>query len=171
MNIKEQQSWTEEMHEISSESGSRASVCISVDEAIRISKIIGQAPEERLPMILSVLERARIYIDGLDRIEEWKALKDQAYIVDMEEFVAALTKDGDANASEVQLKPKVFDEICKQFNVKPSCAKRALYRKGLIKTTISDTASRQKIEYTVPIWVDGRTERRVVILNKAGGAG
>ena len=133
---------------------------ISIEEAIRISKVICSVSEERLPMVLSVFTSAGVDIQGLDELEEWKALKDMAYIVDMEDFVAALTKDGIPDSNEVTLKPEEFNEVCKKFNVKPSCAKRALHRKGHIKTT----EFHGKTEYTVPVWIDGKTERRVVIL-------
>lgn len=136
---------------------------IHIEDAIKIAKILSQAPEERLPMIINVLEKARVYIDGLGDLEEWKALRDQAYIVDMDEFVTALTDGrepkGDGVALEVALTPKEFNEVCKRFNVKPSCAKRALHRKGRIKTTESNG----KLEYTVPVWVSGKAERRVII--------
>ena len=132
---------------------------IHIEDAIKIAKILSQAPEERLPMILNVLEKSRIYIDGLGDLEEWKALRDQAYIVDMDEFVAALTDGREPKGYEVALTPKEFNEVCKRFNVKPSCAKRALHRKGRIKTTESNG----KLEYTVPVWVSGKAERRVII--------
>ncbi len=137
---------------------------LNIDEAIRISKILCQAPEERLPMILSVLEKAQIYIDGLEELEEWKALKDQAYIVDMDEFVSELTKGSGTEQSEVLLTTKEFAEICKQFNVKPSCAKRALYKKGHIRVTEYNG----KLEYTVPVQVEkNRIERRITIYKRA----
>lgn len=137
---------------------------LSIEEAIRISKIICQTPEERLPMILSVLRKANVSISGLDELEEWKALKDQAYIIDMDEFVSALFKNSSPKETEVLLKPKEFEEVCRQFNVKPSCAKRALHRKELIKTAYDCN----KLNYTIPVWIDGKVERRIVILKRIG---
>lgn len=140
---------------------------LSIDEAIKISKMICSVSEERIPLVLNVLEKAGVTIQGLDELEEWKALKDQAYIVDLDDFVAELFKDHDSE-TEVSVKPKEFNEVCEKFNVKPSCAKRALHRKGRIKAT----ESQGKLEYTVPVYVDGKTERRIVIYRhgKAGEA-
>lgn len=135
---------------------------LTVDEAIRISKLICSVSEERIPMVLSVLSKAGVNIDGLDELEEWKALKDQAYIVDMDEFVMELTKSGKENGLGTYLRPTEFEAVCKQFNVKPSCAKRALHRKGRIKTTYDGP----KLSYTVPVWIGGKTERCVVILKE-----
>lgn len=133
---------------------------LSIEEAIKISKIISSVSEERIPIILNVLERAGVSINGLDELEEWKALKDQAYIVDLDEFVSELTKNSNPKEFEVLLKPKEFEDVCRQFNVKPSCAKRALHRKELIRTTQENN----KLNYTIPVWIDGKVERRVVIL-------
>ena len=136
-------------------------ITLTVDEAIRISKFICSVGEERLPIILDVFAKAGVHINGLDELEEWKAMKDQGYLVDMDEFVSVLTA-GQRKDKEVHLTSEEFADICRRCNVKPSCAKRALHRKGLIKT--SKVAN--KINYTVPVWIDGRTERRIVILNK-----
>ena len=135
---------------------------LSIEEAIKISKIISSVSEERIPIILNVLERAGVSINGLEELEEWKALKDQAYIIDMEEFVSELTKNSSPKEFEVLLKPKEFEDVCRQFNVKPSCAKRALHRKELIRTTQENN----KLNYTIPVWIDGKVERRVVILKR-----
>lgn len=137
-------------------------VGLSVEEAIKISKIICSVSEERIPIILNILAKAGVHIDGLDELEEWKALKDQAYIIDMDEFVSELTKGSNPIDDEVFLKPKEFEEKCKQFNVKPSCAKRALHRKGLIRTAMDN----DKLNYTVPVWIGGKAERRIVILKR-----
>lgn len=135
---------------------------LSVEEAIKISKIICSVSEERIPIILNVLERAGVSINGLEELEEWKALKDQAYIIDMDDFVSELTKNSSPKEFEVLLKPKEFEDVCRQFNVKPSCAKRALHRKELIRTTQENN----KLNYTIPVWIDGKVERRVVILKR-----
>lgn len=135
---------------------------LSIEEAIKISKVLCTVPEERIPMILDVFSKASVDINGLEELEEWKALSDQGYIVDMDEFHAALIQ-GREDELFIDLDKKVFERICQQFNVKPSCAKRALYRKHLIKTQESPVG---KINFTVPVWVDNHTERRIVILNK-----
>lgn len=135
---------------------------LTVEEAIRISKLICSVSEERIPMVLDVLSKAGVNINGLDELEEWKALKDQAYIVDIDEFVSELVKSGESNGTGTYLRPNEFSEVCKRFNVKPSCAKRALHRKGRIKTAMDGP----KLSYTVPVWIGGKTERCIVILKE-----
>ena len=141
---------------------------VSIEDAIKISKILCTANEERIPMILNVFDKAGVFINGLEELEEWKAFKDMAYIVDIEEFVADLFKVGevfeDENGDEfrVEFKPDKFAAICKELNIKPSIAKRALYKKGYLKAVMDG----QKLSYTVPVWRDGKTERRIVIRQK-----
>lgn len=135
---------------------------VSVEDAIRISKLLCTASEERIPMILNIFEKAGVFIDGLDELEEWKAYKDMAYILDIEEFVTGLFREGEVFQDRVEFRPEKFNEACKKFNVKPSCAKRALHKKGYLKTAMDG----QKLSYTVPVWKDGRTERRIVIFRE-----
>lgn len=135
---------------------------VSVEEAIKISKILCTASEERLYMILNVFSKAGVIIEGLDELEEWKSFKDQAYILDMDEFLKGLFDEGETYADRVEFRPEKFTEVCKKFNVKPSCAKRALYRKGYLKSVMEGT----KLSYTVPVWKDGKAERRVVIFRE-----
>ena len=65
---------------------------LTIEEAIKISKILCSAREERIPMILDVIRKVGVDIQGMDELEEWRALKDQAYIIDMDEFLRELTK-------------------------------------------------------------------------------
>ena len=140
----------------------KAENILTIEDAIRISKLICSANEERLPMILDVFRKAGVEINGMDELEEWKALKDQAYIVDMGEFLTALYSLREEHVDRVEFRPEEFSTVCKEFNVKPSCAKRALYKKGYIKTVMDGN----KLSYTVPVWKDGKVERKVVILKK-----
>ena len=136
---------------------------VSVDEAIRISKLLCTVSEERLSMILSVFEKAGVFINGLEELEEWKAFKDMAYVIDMDEFLKVLFTEGEAYEDRVEFRPEKFNEACKKFNVKPSCAKRALHKKGHLKTAMDGL----KLSYTVPVWKDGKAERRIVIWKEA----
>lgn len=153
----------EDMKDIEKDSEHEENLPLSVEEAIKISKLICSVSEERIPMILNVLEKAGVYIQGLDELEEWKALKEQAYIIDIVEFYAELIKNSFPDEKEVYLRPAEFSDVCEKFNVKPSCAKRALHRNGLIRTIESPQG---KINYTVPVWKNGKAERYIVILKK-----
>lgn len=163
MNINELRDETQRLAGEMADFNKATAATLSVDDAIRISKVICAASEERLPMILSVFDKAGVYIGGLDELEEWKAFKDQAYIVDLEAFVEALFENGEVYVDRVEYRPEKFNAECKKFNVKPSCAKRALHRKGYLKTAMDGL----KLSYTVPVWKDGKAERRVVIWKEA----
>lgn len=63
---------------------------LNIKEAIEISRILCKAPEERLAMILAVYEEAGIIISGLEELEEWKSLKDQSGLIDIQEFLEDL---------------------------------------------------------------------------------
>lgn len=134
---------------------------MELEQAIRISKILSQAPEERLPMILSVLEKAEVSIGGLDELEEWKALKDQAYLIDVREFVSELQQHFYGNCAKIRMKipVKEFSEYCKERNLKPTLVKRLLCKHGYIKPTYDG----DKLGYTETVWKDGKGVRCVVV--------
>lgn len=146
---------------------------MTIEDAIKISKILAGAPEERLPMILSVLEKADVVISGLEELEEWKIFKDMAEIIDIENFVReifeafgdfAWTSPDDTGAEWLRIPATEFSAYCKRKRLRPTPTKRALARKGCLR--ISQTA--EKTEYTAPALIDGRTVRCVFI--RKGGA-
>ena len=65
---------------------------LDIKTAIQIAKILSAAPEERLPMILGVFEKAEITIEGLTELEEWKALNRPSAMIDIRQFRADLSK-------------------------------------------------------------------------------
>lgn len=137
---------------------------MEIEQAIKISKVICQAPEERLPMILSALEKADVHINGLEELEEWKALKDQAYLIDINEFKEDIFSEfgGDDAGSFINIPTKDFNKFCQDRKLKPSCARRALAKYGLIQVgQLGD-----KLEYTQPVRVNGELVRCVVVLRK-----
>ncbi len=114
-------------------------------------------------MILSVLEKADLTINGMDELEEWKLLKEQSYLIDIKEFAADLVRDAPEQDTEVLIKPTTFNEICKQKNLKPSCAKRLLNKHGYLRTCMDG----EKLSYTVPVWIEGQSRRHIVIRKEA----
>ena len=135
---------------------------IEVEDAIKISKILCQAPEERIPMILSVLERADITINGLEELEEWKAFKDQSALIDIEEFRAHLLEEFKEHEDGDVLKVPIaaFNEFCKKQQLKPTITRRLLAKKNIIR----ESREGDKVNYTEAVWKDGKTIRCVVIL-------
>jgi hypothetical protein len=138
---------------------------IKVDEAIRIAKIIAQAPEERLPMIVKVFEQADVSLDGLDAVADWRALVTQGFIVDLQTFIEKVRKhfpsyiDGDL----LRIPAKEFSAFCREERLNAYHVRSALAGKGMLVTTMDG----DKTCYTTPsrITVDGeqRTVRCVVL--------
>lgn len=133
---------------------------LDIKNAIQISKILATAPDERLPMILSVLEKADLVISGLDELEEWKALKEQAYLVDVQEFMDALKAAFPEEGDSMKIPVKQFGDFCHERKLKPSLVKRLLVRHGFLVPGVN---SRDKQEYTETAWKDGKAVRCVVI--------
>lgn len=138
---------------------------MELEDAIKVSKILCQAPEERIPMILSVLEKADVSIGGLDELEEWRSFKDQAALVDIQEFKNDLIKEFPEDGDVIKIPVAEFNEFCRKRKLKPTLTKRALAKKGIIR----EIRDGDKVNYTEAAWKDGKTIRCVVIL-KNGGA-
>ena len=126
-----------------------------------MSKILASAPEERIPMILSVLEKAEVNIGGLEEMEEWKAFEAMAVIIDLEEFVEQLRKDFPNAATDggLRILATEFSAYCKKQKIRPTILKRALAKKGYIKPVTDG----DKVGYTETVWIDGKAVRCVVI--------
>lgn len=134
---------------------------LTIDEAIKVSKILATAPEERIPMILSVLRTADLTIDGLQELEEWRGYKDMAVVIDLDEFLENLFKAFPKTESDGRRKIPAaeFSAYCKKQKIKPTLIKRALAKKGYLRTNKDG----EKTEYTEPAYVDGKTIRCVVL--------
>jgi len=65
---------------------------LTVDEAIRISKIIATAPAARMPMIAQVSSMAQVDLDGLAELLENENPRFRSALIDTDEFIAALTE-------------------------------------------------------------------------------
>lgn len=136
---------------------------LDIKTAIQIAKILAAAPEERLPMILGVFEKAEVNIEGLTELEEWKALTRTAALIDIHEFRNDLIKERETTDGEVRIRNTEFNEFCEQKRVSARLARKALYEHGMLRTAMD----KNKIQYTVPM-VDPETKqttRFVVIKN------
>ena len=134
---------------------------MELKDAIEISRIISKAPEERLPMILSVLEKADVSIGGLEDLEEWKAYKDMSAIIDLDEFMASFEKKfkEKLDGGRYRIPTGEFSEFCRDRKLKPTPVRRLLARKGAIETC----AEGSKTSYTLPVNIDGKRLRCVVV--------
>lgn len=137
---------------------------ITIDDAIRISKILSTAPEERIPMILSALEKADVTINGLDELEEWKLFHDMAAVIDLDEFRDELFIEFARYAHEGgrRIPATEFSDYCKERKIRPTPLKRALAKKGYLRTNTDG----EKINYTESAWIDGKAVRCVMLLGR-----
>ena len=138
---------------------------LTVEEAIKISKIICSVSDERLPIIVDVFTNAGIDINGLDEIEILKVASDGGFIVDIDELHSTLIQEGIPHGDDVMLRPDEFKAVCEQYDIKPAVAKRALHKKKLIKTARTGN----KLDYTIKVWdsENMKPERFVVIMREA----
>lgn len=65
---------------------------LTVDEAIRISKIIATAPTARMPMIAQVFSMAQVDLDGLEELLENENPHSRSALIDTEQFLSELTR-------------------------------------------------------------------------------
>lgn len=123
---------------------------LDIKTAIQIAKILAAAPEERLPMILGVFEKAEVDIAGLEELEEWKATKKAVAIMDIHKFRQELIEgatDKIATDGEIRIKNAAFNDFCKSKGISNRLARKALYDNGMIRTC----TDKGKITYTVPM--------------------
>lgn len=140
---------------------------LSLDDAIRMAQIIAKAPEERLPLILSVFEKAGVDVDGLEQLEEWKAAKEQVCLIDIQAFMKEIkqkfgpadVEDDNLNITWIVVPNKDFTEFCAEKGLKVRHIRKALADKGLIKADVSGSRTR----YTVTLRRGGKVERCVLI--------
>jgi antitoxin component of RelBE/YafQ-DinJ toxin-antitoxin module len=141
---------------------------MEISDAIKIAKILAMAPEERLPLILSVLEKADVTLEGLEELEEWKAIKEQSLLIDLEELRSELLKAFPGGGDIVKIPAGDFNEFCKRKKLRPTLTRRALARKGFIRTNGGEDG---KLNYTENAWINGRAVRCVILYRpeKTGG--
>ncbi|MGN1318327.1 MAG: hypothetical protein ACI4VF_04870 [Lachnospirales bacterium] len=137
---------------------------IDVETAIKISRIIAYCPEERLPMILDVFNKAEIDIDGLDELVVLKTKSKLGILIDTEDFVAEVKELGKERNGEILIDVATFNEFCKKKNIQPRLARKHLYQEGYIRAI----QERRKVVYSVPMYENGKNTRYVVFKNRDG---
>lgn len=132
---------------------------MELEQAIRISKILCQADEGRIPLILNTLEKAGVIIDGLEELEEWKALSCQSYLIDVEEFVDGLRENFTGDGEKLTIPVQQFNEYCKERKLKPLLVKKLLARHGFLTPIFEG----EKRVYTATAWINNVSTRCVVV--------
>ena len=129
---------------------------LDIKVAIQIAKILAAAPNERIPMILDVFEKADVEIGGLDELSEWIALSRQTALVDTDEFVAGLINGRKMVNAEYRIPVTEFNNYCNNNGVGARYARKHLYSKGFLKISIDGN----KINYTCPV-IDQETKKLI----------
>lgn len=133
--------------------------CLTVDEAIRISKIIATAPAARMPMIAQVFSMAQVDLDGLEELLENETPHSRSALIDTDEFITALTKDRQRTERGYLFTPEEFNLFCLARDLQPLLVKKHLYQKGLMESATECG----KLRYSVSMRIDGNHQRRIVI--------
>ena len=133
--------------------------------AIEIARVLAKAPEERLPMILSVFAEYGLTIDGLDELAEWRAAqsgeaRDDADVVDVTGLIRDIEeefwdrkKDGELWIPAVE-----FSAWLRDKGLAPNQTKKALAESGTL------VIKKNQHGYTrVRRAADGRVTRYIVI--------
>lgn len=135
----------------------------TVDEAIRIGKLLATTPDNRLQMVLAVLELAGIDIASVEGSAQPQVMRG-ATVLDTSELAEALLEQFDNGTEEpIQVPSKDFTAWCRDNGIKSSEAKAALINRGYIRFT----GASQKGTETVRI--DGKPTRVVPIYREPYG--
>ena len=129
---------------------------VDIKVAIQIAKILAAAPNERIPMILDVFEKADVEINGLDELSEWIALSRQTALIDTEDFVKELIRDREMTESEYRIPTSEFNSYCSLKGVSARYARKHLYEKGFIRSG----TDKKKINYTLSV-PDPNTKKQI----------
>lgn len=138
---------------------------LTTDEAIRIAKIICQAPEERLPMIVEVFQKSDLTIESIEELYEWRALKNQVAIVDIEDFAKELIGHfepgalGNPQDDIIAIPTTDFTKYCMEKHIKPALAKKALMLKGYLAIKQKEAVAKG----TEVVKVNGKATRCVLV--------
>jgi hypothetical protein len=123
---------------------------LDIKAAIQIAKIVSNAPEERLPMILDIFSQAGVEISGMETIEAIKnAVRERSQIANLEEFLEGLTKLAPAINGEHRILVEVFDSYCTEHNENIRNVRRTLAEMQIIRM---NKLSSGKLLYSVPVY-------------------
>ncbi len=132
---------------------------LTIDEAIRISKIIATAPAARMPMIAQVFSMAQVDLDGLEELLENENPHSRTALIDTDEFIAALIKDRQRTERGYLFTPEEFNLFCLARDLQPLLVKKHLYQKGILE----GVTECGKLRYSVCMRMGDGTQRRMVI--------
>ena len=132
---------------------------LSVDEAIRISKIIATAPAARMPMIAQVFSMAQVDLDGLEELLENENPHSRSALIDTEQFLSELTQGHERTERGYLFTSEEFNLFCLARDLQPLLVKKHLYRKGVLE----GVTECGKLRYSIAMRMGDGTQRRMII--------
>ena len=132
---------------------------LSVDEAIRISKIIATAPAARMPMIAQVFSMAQVDLDGLEELLENENPHSRSALIDTEQFLSELTQGREHTERGYLFTSEEFNLFCLARDLQPLMVKKHLYQKGVLE----GVTECGKLRYSVSMRMGSEHQRRIVI--------
>lgn len=132
---------------------------LTVDEAIRISKIIATAPAARMPMIAQVFSMAQVDLDGLEELLENENPHSRSALIDTDQFLSELTQGRERTERGYLFTSEEFNLFCLVRDLQPLLVKKHLYRKGVLEG-VSECG---KLRYSISMRMGDGVQRRMVI--------
>lgn len=130
---------------------------IEIKEAIEIARILAKAPQERLPMIISVFESADLTVEGLEELEAWAISSDSSCVIELSDFMKDVDDKLKLEENDYMVAAIEFTRFCKDKKLNARSTRRWLAKKGVIKTE----ETKGKTNYTFACRVKGKTIRCV----------
>lgn len=132
---------------------------LTVDEAIRISKIIATAPAARMPMIAQVFSMAQVDLDGLEELLENENPHSRSALIDTEQFLSELTQGRERTERGYLFTSEEFNLFCLARDLQPLMVKKHLYQKGVLEGVVECG----KLRYSVSMRMGDGIQRRMII--------
>jgi len=103
---------------------------LSVDHAIKISKVIATAPVERMPMITQLFHQAAVDLEGLDELIATSSISKQGALIDTIAFLEELTAGRELSEQGNLFTTEEFNQFCYcEKSSAPSCKASPLCRR------------------------------------------
>lgn len=132
---------------------------LTVDEAIRISKIIATAPAARMPMISQVFSMAQVDLDGLEELLENENPHSRSALIDTEQFLSELTKGRERSERGYLFTSEEFNLFCLAHDLQPLMVKKHLYQRGVLE----GVTECGKLRYSISMRIGKEHQRQMVI--------
>ena len=138
---------------------------IDLKYAVEICRIISKTPEERIPMIVSILEEAGLSPQGLDEIREWSVKKNRSAIINIEDFMGKFEDKFKFNINEDEYRVPVgdFSSFCRSLGLDTRSAKIYLVEKGIIQKFEETSQGKKKTSYSTNCRINGKTTRVIAV--------